>query len=311
MTLRLLLVADPHISDIPPASRNDQYPLEVLGKLHYVIGYAAQRADGIVFTGDIFHRRSFNDYGLLVAIINMLNEARRQKLGFTAFSIVGNHDVSLRHSELNKQPFGLLVASGALVRIPSTGLLFGNVLLVGKDFERVPTPEYFSVSEQLDALVAQEVKWSVLVTHGNLVPTGFSAHGDFYQYAQLNPRADVLLNGHLHSGFPTMRHGRTLFINPGSIARISRDDHRDELRVILATFTNEEILVEDVAVPCAPYQQAFTDTVALVDTAPHIVDVDRIVSQLKLDVGHDTLESMDLDPDVKRVAMYYLDQAKT
>ena len=305
--MSILFVGDLHLSDVAPASRSTNYPSEVMEKLSQVFRIAVDRhADFVVFTGDIFHRRTFQDFGLLSQVIDMF--LKWQEYGkFICYTIIGNHDLSLRTLQLGGQPLELLFSANAICKLPEKLTLFGDVYVCGRGYKREQPPEYFALGD-----VPTEVDgWpTVMVTHANIIPTGHSTFGIFLNYEQLPRKVDLLVNGHIHAGFAEVQVGKTKFVGLGSVARVSRSDQRDSIGVYFVDFTNGEIDGERINLSVEPYDKVFSEVVETVDGGGHRIDVDKIVAKIETINFESPWEHMDLPPAVQEVVKEYLDKVK-
>ena len=298
-----MFVCDPHLTDVPPASRSGMYLEHIQSKLLFIFGEARSRGvTEIIFTGDIFHKRTFQNYELVNRLIRFLDAWKRC---FKCWSIIGNHDVSLRTLSIEGQPIDNLFASGALSYIPPRGINFGEVVVYGRDFRRQQTVDYFKASS-VDYVA------TVMVTHANLLPTGHSFYGDFINYDKLDPGVDLLINGHLHKGYESIQVGRTMYVCPGSIARVSRDDTRETAKCVYCEFFDgsTSFKFETLDVLLTQYDDAFKETVYVTPESREKIDVDKIVAQIHgVDVETDW-ERMDMPEPIRETVRKYLDRAK-
>jgi DNA repair exonuclease SbcCD nuclease subunit len=280
------------------------YLEHIQSKLLFIFGEAQTRGvTDIVFTGDIFHKRTFQNYELVNRLIRFLDAWKRC---FKCWSIIGNHDVSLRTLSIEGQPLDNLFASGALSYIPPEGINFGEVVVYGRDFRRQQTVDYFKARTGITDVT------TVMVTHANLLPTGHSFYGDFINYDKLDPGVDMLLNGHLHKGYESVQVGQTMYICPGSIARVSRDDTRDAVECVYCEFYEDKGSFKfwPIRIPLTPYDDAFKETVYVTPESEEKIDVDKIVSQMRgVDVATDW-ERMEMPEPVREVVREFLDKAK-
>lgn len=298
---RFLLVGDLHISDVPPASRNEQYLTQLFAKLQSVFDIArANGVDAVVLSGDIFHRRSFSDISIIVEMIKWFRAWQKE---FRILSIAGNHDMSLKNQSVAGQPYSLLEVSRAFEHIPAEGLIVGNTVVVGRDFTRSPSISYFTLD-------GKSTDYSLMVTHADLVPTGFEGYGNFLQYGALDLRnIDVLFNGHLHAGYDVGVYGECSIVNPGSIARVSRDDRRETVAVCLAVF-EEEAELRRIAIPCEKPEVVFKAKVEIVSEEVVHIDVDKIVAQMSQVDVEAPWETVEMSPEVRDTVEKYIDRAK-
>ena len=201
--MKLAIVGDPHVIDLKPRCRKDNYFDVVLGKIETVL----TENDIVIFLGDIFSHPTV-PFLHLNRIIELFAKYRHKQI----ISIVGNHDVySYNIGSLPKTTLGLLDTIG-LVDVKTAGFDAG-----GLHFEVVP------LSMDLSLLPVDTNK-SVLLGHcffeNNLDPKYSITEADILR---LNYRYIFL--GHDHSPYETKKIGESYLIRPGSLTRYEADPY--------------------------------------------------------------------------------------
>lgn len=310
---RIALVGDVHFSESPPASRKDDYADTILAKLEDVKRTTEEHGvDAVVFSGDIFHRRTIGSLEKFTELVSFFRWWRPA----TKVVLNGNHDLSLRTLALSGQPLDLLFSAGVAERLDYGEPFLVNtgngsaVMLIGKPYIREPGVEYFSLTDEEKVGTAP---YRLMVTHATLLPPAMGIPSSYLNYDKINPDVHVVFNGHIHEGFAPWHNEKTWFINPGSIARVSRSDRRDSLKYCIASFSGEGAKFYDVPVACEPADVVFSDKVLRPD-APGVsqqIDVDRIVSQIQEVNVEAPWETMEIPDDVRETVEYYLSAARS
>ena len=116
--MKILLIGDVHLSDVPPSLRTETYTEDILKKLESAVGLAkAHGAAAVVCAGDMFHLKapSRNSHALVQRTGEVLTSA-----GIPVWIVPGNHDMSNdRIDSLRRQPLG------TLARMEGINLLMG------------------------------------------------------------------------------------------------------------------------------------------------------------------------------------------
>lgn len=218
----LLFIGDPHLSSRKPGRRTDKdFTGTVLDKLDQAFQIA--RNDGLlpVILGDLFDRAGDNDCSMLSRLLKLLREHREQN-GVMPVSLVGNHD--LKDARLSMDT--------ALAVVRESGLL---TLLEDVVPLTVPGVSVLWPLSYGQAGAIHEMDGRLLRNDDDL-PVIALTHGDFaFQgaYPGATPMVEIpgvcmVVNGHMHKSAPDVRHGETLWCNPGNITRMSVDCEDDQ-----------------------------------------------------------------------------------
>lgn len=263
----LLFIGDPHVASRAPGFRKDDYPEAILGKLQWAMDYARENRLRPVLLGDLFDFPRDNANWLIVRLLGMFDGT---------LAVVGNHDCKENRLGEN-DTLSVLVAAGRLrlldEKTPWVGTVNDRPAIVGgtcwgeylpKSFD--PTPHLISSGLRTqNSGLAPLVFW---VTHHDLRFPGYeeSARLDCREI----PGIDVVVNGHIHRDLGRVRAGRTLWVNPGNIARVARSDaSRAHVPSVLRVDVGRDGIGEAirVPVPCRPFDEVFHDDVRA-DAAP-------------------------------------------
>lgn len=240
----ILCIGDPHLASRVPGFRKDDYPHVILEKLRWALDYARRESLAPMVLGDFFHYPRDNDTWLLVELCLLFENP--------VWGVAGNHDV--RENDLGADDtLAVLVAAGKVRLLdqngPWRGTMNGRHVVIGgtawgkrlpKEFERTPHTSL--------------VVW---IAHHDICFPGYEESGRF-QATEI-PGIDIVVNGHIHRPLETVVAGRTTWINPGNVARVSRSDssrQRQPAVLRLDVFPDrwEQSMVP---VPCEPFDAVF------------------------------------------------------
>lgn len=219
--IKLLYLTDTHITGHNPRYRLDCFPDTLRMKLQEVADIAvAHRVTAILHGGDLFD--------LPVPEFPIVSDCMRILMspGLPIYAIAGNHDMyAYSPATLDRTMIGLLHNLG-LIRLLQTGQRVYlkddevRVQLTGTHFHhamdrRDPTLDY--CVEKVDC------NYAVHVAHGMLLNSPFFEGTPHTMIADVAPltQADVTLGSHAHFGYPEVKMDGKVFINPGSLVRLS------------------------------------------------------------------------------------------
>lgn len=222
MSLKILFATDIHLRAVRPISRkDDDFLASILHKIDQ-IREMSDNFDIVILGGDIFDRPDAS-HGVVSRAINAF-----AKFKVPVYSVVGNHDVYGYQSQtLDRTALGVLFEAGVVKKLDS--IFMNGVAIYGMhayDNEQWRVPESESPK--------------VLVSHKMITNHPFpNDQGRCHVIADLADKtnADLILSGDIHYPHEVEENGR-LFVNPGSLARLSIAD-RDRFPQVA------EIAIED------------------------------------------------------------------
>lgn len=238
----ILFIGDPHIAASPPGFRLDDYAETVLGKLSFALDIAARRYCLPIILGDLFHVPRDNPNFILVALIEMFRPHR-------PWVLVGNHD---KHEARLTRDVSLAVldAAGAVRLLDHDGPS-ASVTVAGEKVLIGASPDWTPIPAAIDPCGHDHVLW---LTHHDLAFPGYEA-------ARTNLReiqgVDLVVNGHIHTPKPLQRFGRTLWLNPGSLTRISRSQHTRNIKPVITVWVPGSPDFEFIETPHQPFDEVF------------------------------------------------------
>lgn len=237
----MLFVGDLHVADKAPAGRVDDYKTTILGKLLAIRDISAELGNcDVFFTGDIFHikRPDRVSHHLVQELINIFGSFPGE-----VHVIPGNHDLGpAGMNSLSDQPLGSLIAAGVItfewrarrIVLSVKGKDTTAFWLIPRPYnptaegvsDGVVHPEHYSLWTVEKEEIAKAPAPVIGLFHASIV-----GPGDDRPYPHFTADSipgyddyDLIVSGHLHENLGIVSvGGRTLFANPGSVARVSRN----------------------------------------------------------------------------------------
>lgn len=242
--IKFLFVGDWHLRGTNPRNRTDDYPEAAKTKLREVFKIAVDHGvDAILQPGDVFDRPEVS-IAVLLEYADVLKESP-----VDIYCTIGNHDIygynvdsyyrtSLRLLEM-------LVPQLNVIKNPKTQVYFWNrnkytVYLTGTPYSRDMDIDGYGYSPEADLLDRDRI--SVHIAHGMLLDhkPPFDRYSDLYK---VDTTADIILTGHDHLGYGIYHRNADdkLFINPGSLLRMSASVSEIERSVRVAILSIDDI----------------------------------------------------------------------
>lgn len=262
----LLFIGDPHVAAYPPGHRTDDYRGAVLGKLSYCLQKACEERLLPVILGDLFHVPRDNPNGLLVELMELFRPT-------LPWVLVGNHDKY--EARLTRDvSLAVLDAAHVLKLLDQAGpvaeLHLGRTrVLLGA------SPDWTPIPSAVESHGFDRVIW---ITHHNVSFPDYEAGRIALREI---PGVDLLVNGHIHTPKPPQRRGQTLWVNPGSLTRITRSTVTRNLRPTAALWTPEHADPVLLPVPHAPFDDIFPPMEASLGAEEESLDTSRFIRGLE------------------------------
>jgi exonuclease SbcD len=245
--LKFVVVGDIHYRGSNPRSRIDDYPAAIRAKIEEITEIAEGiRAEAILCPGDLFDgpNLSYSTVGELYEILKLTK--------VPWYVIPGNHDEYAANPEtLSRTPFGLLTKVKAIID-PSKPFNFvcfdkynvRTVFLTGQPYntETDLDPSQYSIPDLGGCLVSDPGSINVFVhlVHGMAVNHSLPEMVRHTRIDQIQTDADVVITGHDHYGYGIRRYGKTLWINPGALCRVSASTAEMERPIQVAILTIDD-----------------------------------------------------------------------
>lgn len=261
-TIRFGYLTDTHLSATRTAFRTDSYLDSVLSKMAQCYRYFNDRHCAfIIHGGDFFDRPKAFSYPMLLRAREIIMGS-----GIATYFIWGQHDLTGYNRDsagASSLAFLKEICDGVKLREIPSAIEAAGIRLTACHVDGDPR-------KFLPALRPAGGMPQVAVVHALLYdkPSAFDTI-DVHEIGEC--AADVVLSGDLHCGFAPVRLGRTLYYNPGALARTCREERRPraavvELRPLLGQWeaSIEEFFpeceeypfpAEDIPAPAAEIQQ--------------------------------------------------------
>lgn len=275
--VRFGFLTDTHFSVIRKNFRTDDYFESVLSKFREC--YRHFQESGCQFVlhgGDMFDKYCSYSHRMILGIRDVIMSSP-----VPTYVIWGQHDLlgynreSGRNSNLS---FLITICDGKLVEIKDMIELDG-ARVFASHVDQVP-------SDVLSSISPRYRKPSVCVVHALLYdqPSRF----DTIDIRSL-PRngACLVLSGDLHCGYGRFEHEGTVYYNPGSLARTSREDRKPKCAVIeLTPFMNRwDVTIEEYFPFCQdhpfPEEKEEVEKPEEMDSSDYIESFEKFKSESK------------------------------
>lgn len=201
--MKVVFIGDPHLNDVTPSSRRDDYSQSILDKFREIYKLVSPD-DKIIIEGDLWHRTS----GISLKYINKVVEVLKE-CPCEIYSIIGNHDIPYeRLDEISGTPMGLCFKTGIVKHLKELEL--SDVFIQGVDYGQ-PIPDNIHPE-----------KYSVLVAHKFYEDTlvGFVKEGEALTESDaMNLGYSSYVLGHDHSYHEPVNINSTTIYRHGSLSR--------------------------------------------------------------------------------------------
>jgi DNA repair exonuclease SbcCD nuclease subunit len=217
--LRLVFAADPHVRGTSPQARRDNYLTAICEKLLWTVRlvnqYSADGPAALIIGGDLFDSPDAS-YSVTAQVAQILKASLCPVIG-----VWGNHDLyGYNPATLDRTPLGLLARLGIIQLLgPDDGYFLPDysTRITGRGFD-------WDVDKSIQDY--QQKPWSppaavrIHVVHGMAVERQLP-HGIRCTVLQEVVGTDIVLTGHEHIGYGIRKHGKTCWVNPGALGRLT------------------------------------------------------------------------------------------
>lgn len=282
-----LTVGDIHLKDRTPASRLDNYRQTSFDELRQIRQIALdEKVDAVFCTGDIFDdpAATRNSHSLVCETINLF-----KSFPCPVYSIVGNHDISYhRQDTIDKQPLGVLFASGAVKKLDRE--VIKGVEFVGVHYDEANSYETLSFEKK-------PRKKLIAVCHVLASLDGGDMFGEaIYSYKQLADQSgvDVYVFGHYHHDQGIQKVGDKQFVNLGAIARgaLNEDNIYRQVKVGRIELADGELHCSEINLNMRPAAEIF-DLEQREEIKDRQKEIEKFVATLATNQVFDNLSSLE------------------
>ncbi len=216
--MKFLFITDTHFRSNSPRSRRDDFQMSMVSKMNEIGDIISkEKIDYVLHGGDLFDRPDipFKTASLFSKILLSYK--------VPIYIISGNHDSYGQNPvTIDRSILGLLASLNIVNLIDYNTVLLKEenltVQLYGTpyryDLDRNPLNYSFERVKDAD--------FCIQMAHGFILRKPFLQGIDYTLVEDLkDSNADILFSGHYHSGFEKVKINKTLFYNPGSLARMS------------------------------------------------------------------------------------------
>lgn len=236
-----MVVGDIHYRGSNPRSRIDDYPAAIRAKIEEVNEIAEEiQADGVLCPGDLC-----DSPNLSFGVVGDLHDSLRSNW----YIVPGNHDeYGANLDSLIRTPFGLLARLNSFKSLGITPGFFRNCISRDKGLTAVISGSGYCADMDIDPSLYQPPSISNLslesghfvrihLVHGMAVDHPMPDMVRHIRITEVQTDADVVITGHDHTGYGLRRIGKTLWINPGALCRVSASVTEMERPVQVAILT--------------------------------------------------------------------------
>lgn len=218
--MKFLFFTDTHIRGNSPVSRLDRFEDTLKEKIKEVnnIGIK-EEVDFYIHGGDLFDRpdvaiRTVGEFGTLF-----------QKFEKPTFIISGNHDIYGHNpNTLGRSMLGLLSKLDVFHIIRKDE----PIIVKDKDLkiQISGSPYVYNIDSEEKNLYhpkrLEDIDKHILIIHSMLLEKPFIESIAYSLIEEVqDDNIDIVLSGHYHTGYGKIKYNNTLFVNPGSLVRIS------------------------------------------------------------------------------------------
>jgi len=243
--MKMIFMTDSHFRAKTPVSRTDNFFESLLKKFKWVLKFAKKQKAFIVHGGDFFDSPRVADY-VAVAVADLI-----YKYKVHIYCILGQHDLIGKNIDSYEQTkMGIFKRLKYFHLIGNKVVIKGSIAIHGLDFDKEnPVPNTIHVDRV-------KKKFNIVVVHGLIADRDLNVRGKdkLIEWNRVVTNADLLLSGDYHPGYGYQFH--TLigaFCNPGSFARLSTSDGKEDRKPCLGIFEFSKSSMTDWSVqeiPC-------------------------------------------------------------
>ena len=276
MAFKILFATDMHFRASKPLSRLDKdFFGTILGKLDEVCAIAeSEKVDIVLLGGDLFDREDAPH-----SVVIRVNRAFA-RFKMPVYTVIGNHEIyGYEGKTVDVSVIGSLFEMGAVKRLDSIRIIPQAMTDDQFDTEYTPVNIYgLHAFDKNEWTVPDSEEIKILVAHKLISPIKLHEDAGVIPITEVAAKtnADIVLSGDMHTPH-YVKEGRTLFINPGSMARLSIEDRERQPQVAVISISNDgEITNEFKTLSTRPAETVF-DTKAYANRMASKAHTDEFV----------------------------------
>lgn len=301
---KVIFICDPHISDVTPSSRRDDYPQAILNKFNELKRVCEEQSiDYVVMEGDVFHRPS----GLPLRWLNLFVDCFKA-FPCPLYSIVGNHDIPWeRLEEVQNTTIGLFFKTNVIHHLEE--LKFDDCVIKGFDYGEQETPAIPGFYNICVSHIFYEDTLSEFIKPGEKLTS--------QQVQELGYNAYVL--GHDHSYHEPTKVGNTCIYRQGAFSRGSSHTSNRTRDIKALLFDSSDKSFKELIIPSASAEEIYDPTVLLRDEKSiesqreyAKMTMDEILKNMDFSIGSSIYDVMDKTPmsdEIRNLIETYLNSA--
>lgn len=245
--MKLLFFTDTHIKSRNPKSRIDNYEQSIYDKIEEIKNISInENVDAILHGGDLFDKadvdiKTASKFGKLL-----------QTFPKKIYIISGNHDIyGYNQNSVERAMIGLFDSLDILELIQKDKPVFIQKDGITVQISGEPYCHDIDSSDKSHYKPARDknVDYHILMIHGFLLYKKFIDQIEYTLIDQImDTDCDIVLSGHYHTGFKTVKVNGKYFSNPGSIARMTNteSEKKRKPKVLIIELTKDNIEIKDI-----------------------------------------------------------------
>lgn len=236
---------DSHFSVIRQDFRTDSFFDSVLSKMRQSYEhFKNEKCEFVLFGGDFFDKYASNSRMMLQSVRDIIMGS-----GLTTYFIWGQHDLLGYEQDSSKG------SNLAFLEAICDGRLVGIKDSIDIDGAKVFASHVYQKPEDVLKSIPQTISGPVVVLVHSLLAHQESPFGQIDIHNLPNTRANLVLSGDLHCGYDQIESKGTLFYNPGSLARTSRENRKPKSCVVTVSpiMNDWNVEIEDFYPECEDF----------------------------------------------------------
>lgn len=251
IVMKFTFFTDTHLTGQNPEERSDDFAEAILSKIDQVYNRSQEYgSDFVLFGGDLFNTHKIYSYKIMEKLISIIKKYKLQ-----TYFIVGQHDL------YGYEQSSYVDSALCFIEKMSDGLLVkvDTIIPISKDIEcnLHACHVYNNPTEHFESIV-DDGKFNISMVHALLYDK--KKMFETLSIFDIKTKANLVLAGDLHDGFPYRKLGNTSFYNSGAIARTKCNDIDRDIKMGLFEVVKKgeyEITFSEHFLTYAPANEVF------------------------------------------------------